>query len=182
MEISKGAPTSPTVQPFLNNRDWILVRNLEYSIGNSGVKISVPKGFVTDFASVPRILWPILSPYENYSRAAIVHDYLYWTQKCTRKQADNIFLMAMKESSVSKRKCYTVYQGVRKGGEPAWNSNKKEREAGLPKIIPPHRLDFPDNVDWKEYRRILFNDGVRDPLLDETPAYCAFGNSTDVPK
>jgi hypothetical protein len=179
---SKNIPSRPRVEPFSDNRDWVLVKNLEYSIGNSNVKISVPKGFVTDFASIPRPLWPMLSPYGKYSRAAIVHDYLYWQQECTREQADRILLIAMKESGVSRTQCAEIYAGVRAGGGPAWESNKKEKEAGLPKIIPPNRLNFPDNVNWKEYRRILFNDGVRDPLSNATPAYCAFGNSADIPE
>jgi hypothetical protein len=42
-----------------------------------------------------------LSPNGKYSKAAIVHDYLYWTQGCTREQADNLLDIAMKESNVS---------------------------------------------------------------------------------
>ena len=52
--------------------------------------ISVPKGFVTDLASIPRLFWTIFPPAAAYSYPAIIHDYLYWFQPCSRETADNI--------------------------------------------------------------------------------------------
>ena len=172
----------PVVKPFADSRDWMLVESVNYSIGNSGVIISVPKGFVTDFASIPQPLWSFgLSPYGRFSKAAIVHDYLYWTQDCTREQADNLLLIAMKESGVSKSQQNEIYLGVRAGGETAWESNKKDRAAGLIKIIPADRLNFPYEINWPDYRKQLLDLGVKEPSSTETSAYCSFGNSTDVP-
>ena len=42
-----------------------------------GLIIVVPKGFTTDGASVPRLLWPILSPLGDLRYGAIVHDFGY---------------------------------------------------------------------------------------------------------
>lgn len=39
----------------------------------------VPKGFVTDFASVPEILQGLIPPTGRYGKAAVIHDYLYRT-------------------------------------------------------------------------------------------------------
>jgi hypothetical protein len=172
----------PVVKPFADSRDWMLVETVEYSIGNSGVIISVPKGFVTDFASIPQPLWSFgLSPYGRFSKAAIVHDYLYWKQDCTREQADNLLLIAMKESGVSRTQQSEIYLGVRAGGETAWESNRRARAAGLIKIIPGDRLDFPYEINWPDYRKQLLDLGVTEPSMTETSAYCSFGNSTDVP-
>ncbi len=172
----------PVVKPFADSRDWMLVESVDYSIGNSGVIISVPKGFVTDFASIPQPLWSFgLSPYGRFSKAAIVHDYLYWTQDCTREQADNLLLIAMKESGVSRSQQDEIYLGVRAGGEAAWESNRKDRAAGLIKIIPADRLNFPYEINWPDYRKQLLDLGVKEPSLTETSAYCSFGNSKDVP-
>lgn len=41
--------------------------------------IRVPKGFITDFASVPRILHSVLPKTGKYGKAAVLHDYLYRT-------------------------------------------------------------------------------------------------------
>lgn len=174
----------PVVKPFADSRDWMLAEAVEYSIGNSGVVITVPKGFVTDFASIPQPLWSFgLSPYGRYSKAAIVHDYLYWKQDCTREQADNLLLIAMKESGVSKSQENEIYLGVRTGGAAAWESNRKDRTAGLIKIIPGDRLNFPPEINWPDYRKQLFDLGIREPSSTEiSPPYCLFGNSTDVPQ
>ena len=41
-----------------------------------GGMIIVPKGYITDLASVPRAIWGVISPFD-IARAAVVHDMLY---------------------------------------------------------------------------------------------------------
>lgn len=62
--------------------------------------VTVPKGFVTDFASIPRPFWSALRPDGEYAYAAVVHDYLYWTQTRSREEADDILKMAMEDFDV----------------------------------------------------------------------------------
>ena len=52
----------------------MLVEPLVYK-SESGRMYVVPIGFIHDYASIPRILWPILSPTGPYSRSAVLHDY-----------------------------------------------------------------------------------------------------------
>ena len=81
-----------------------LLKRFTYKIGNKNSKkcITVPKGFVTDWASVPRILHSILPPRGRYSKAAVLHDYLYKTHyKKDRKVCDKLFLEAMGVLDVS---------------------------------------------------------------------------------
>lgn len=67
-----------------------------------GLTIHVPAGFVTDFASVPRALWPLLPPNGRYGKAAVIHDYLYRTYGAGSKiVADAIFYEAMKALGVN---------------------------------------------------------------------------------
>ena len=128
---------APLLKPFADNQDWVLFRDLDYHVGESAIIISVPRGFVTDFASIPQAFWSFgLSPNGRYSKAAIVHDYLYWAQGCSRKQADNILLIAMKESDVQSSTRAEIYNGVRLGGEHAWQSNSIEKAKSLPRIVP----------------------------------------------
>lgn len=176
-----AAIESPTVRPFADHREWVLVEPLEYVIGQSGVSITVPHGFVTDFASIPQPFWSLLSPHGLYSKAAIVHDYLYWSQLCTRQQADNIFLIAMKESGVAPAQQLDIYAGVRAGGGAAWNANRDERARGLPRVIPENLLRMPPGATWAEYRKTLVVRGVKDPSFGASAPYCALGNSTAVP-
>jgi hypothetical protein len=92
--------------------------------------IEVPKGFVTDGASVPRIFWSILYPFGSYFPAALIHDYLYSkasnhltaAKKIYRKEVDQIFLQAMKDVGVGWLTRRTIYRAVRLGG---WKGYKK---------------------------------------------------------
>jgi hypothetical protein len=172
----------PWLMPFADNHDWMVIKSMEYFIGDTGVSITIPEGFVTDFASIPVALWSFgLSPHGNYSKAAIVHDFLYWAQNCTKKQADNILLIAMKESNVSSIKEDLIYQGVNLKGATSWKSNSKERRLQLPRVIPENYQNFPAKVTWSEYRASLVSAGVKDPVFPANPEYCKYGNSSKVP-
>ena len=173
----------PILKSFSDSHDWMLTHDLIYSIGNTRVEITVPKGFVTDFASIPQPLWSLgISPLGKYTKAAIVHDYLYWVQNCTKDQADNILLIAMKESEVGSWTETEIYEGVHLAGKPSWKSNSEERSRQLPKIIPPQDQNFPGNVTWVNYRKTLTAKGVKDPAFPISPAYCKYGDSSNVPK
>lgn len=64
----------------------------------SGDKVIVPRGFLTDFASFPRILRSFFNPYDpRWILPAILHDYL-WSIATTLKEyqtANDIFHEAM---------------------------------------------------------------------------------------
>jgi hypothetical protein len=175
-----GAPHNPLVRPSGNNRAFILAEPMLYEVGSTGKIITVPAGFVTDYASIPESLWSLYSPHDQYSRAAIVHDYLYWSQLCTRTQADNLFMIAMKESEVPEVTRRNVYLAVATWGYLAWDANRAERNAGLPKVVPVAQRDFPPNWSWELYRKKLVSAGVHDPVFKDN-SYCALGETTDVP-
>lgn len=173
---------APTLKPFADNQQWMLVDDLVYILGQTRVAVTVPKGFVTDFASIPRAFWSFgLSPNGKYSRAAIVHDYLYWTQSCSRLEADNILVIAMKESLVPEATRNTIYSGVRIGGGAAWDGNAAARARGLVRIVPRDSMSFGPLDLWPDYQRRLSDAGVADPVSAPNPAYCALGATTDVP-
>jgi hypothetical protein len=103
-------------------------------------RLEVPKGFVTDLASVPWYLWSALRPDGEYAYAAIVHDYLYWAQTRTRLMSDQILKSSMEDFHVDKRKIQAIYRAVRSFGESAWNENarlKAEGERRILKQFPP---------------------------------------------
>lgn len=181
--IQKAMIPAPIVKPFADNRDWMLVENLEYTIGDTGIKIKIPKGFVTDFASIPKWYWHYgLSPHGRYSKAAIVHDYLYWVQCCTKKQADNILLIAMKESGVPAFDRIKIHRGVQLRGGRYWKLNEEARKKNMPKVIPENYQNFPANLTWNDYRQILISESVTDPEFDTGESYCKYGDSGEVPR
>ena len=117
------------VSPLSDGYRWVIRDEFSYDVGElgSGDTIYVPLNFVTDFASVPRVLWWLFPKWGIYGNAAVIHDWLYWDQYKKRKTSDDIFLEAMEVLGVPKWKRYLLYQSVRIFGWFAWNSNKKDR-------------------------------------------------------
>ena len=126
-------------------RKWILSRALTYTnpdidedaLERVGVKvvgsrITVKKDFVTDLASVPRMCWAFIAPWD-VARAAIIHDLLYKRIRQHRKAhskslgedmevvnkakkaSDDAFHMAMKDADppVAGWKIAAAYYSVR---------------------------------------------------------------------
>jgi len=74
--------------------------------------IMIPKGFVTDGASVPRVFWSLFPPNRtDYLPCAIVHDYLCDLREF--RKADECFLECLKHLKVSKFTTYTMFIAVR---------------------------------------------------------------------
>lgn len=81
--------------------------------------IKVPKGFVTDYASIPKLLRAIILPYGKHSGASVVHDWLYSSNcnlEISREQADKIFLEVLKEEKVNFLLRTLMYISVKKFG------------------------------------------------------------------
>lgn len=116
-----------------------LLTPFEYHIGkypadNKNI-IRVPTHFVTDFASIPRIFWAILSPMDEYAKAAVLHDWLYYTGKFSKKETEKIFREAMNVIKTPKWKIFFVYWAVYYFGFMAWNKHRKDRKKGVGNII-----------------------------------------------
>jgi len=186
MAAGQQTPPSRPLLAFGDNQNWILLEPLVYVIGDTSERIVVPAGFVTDLASVPSEFWgpPLtLTPTGQYSRAAIIHDYLYWSQKCTRDQADRLMVIAMKESNVGRFDAVAIYEGVHLGGERAWLANAAEKARGLPRILPERfRAPADPNMVWPDYARVLMAQDVRSLEPPDDGSYCRYGNTTDVPR
>jgi hypothetical protein len=108
------------------NKTFTLVADMEYHVGEypSENKIVVPKGFVSDLASSPRALWAIFPPIGRYTKAALLHDWLYTERKLSRKQCDEIFIEAMEVLGVRKSYRYPMYWAVRAFGQKNYKGNK----------------------------------------------------------
>lgn len=115
--------TSPADLRFLGEYRFELLSPFYYHVGDypSEQIICVPAGFVTDFASVPRLLWAIFPPHGKWAKAAIVHDFLY-TKPHTRskEECDLIFLEAMSVLGVPVVTRKLMYWAVRFFGREAY--------------------------------------------------------------
>ena len=135
-------------------RKWVLSRALTYRNWHIDVKalekigvecpahrITCKKDFVTDLASVPRMCWAFIAPWD-VARAAIIHDLLYKRIRqyrsaggddkkvisAAKKAADDVFHMAMKdaEPSVANWKIAAAYYSVRMFGR--WSIIPREED------------------------------------------------------
>jgi hypothetical protein len=84
-----------------------------------GGKITIPKGFITDGATIPRILWPILANTDpDILYASFIHDFLYAVhgklpdRTLTKDQADNILREQMIVVGAPRWKADIVYRAV----------------------------------------------------------------------
>ena len=160
---------------FPDGQAWMIDGGLAWGIGFSDAVVFVPRGFVHHRAGVPSVLWSLAS----YTRAAVVHDWLYWAQPCSRLQADNLLMIAMKENGVPWMRRQLVYTAVRLQGHAIWRRNAQERELGMPRINPYGYV--PDNMNWPELRAKMFREGVRDVRYVLPDDYCRLGDSQEVP-
>ena len=102
----------------LTEEDIEVLKSVGVKVTKKG-KVTVPKGFVTDMASVPRACWMFIAPFD-VARAAVIHDLLYknirqyrwnWREDKIREPklelerifrakeiSDKIFLCAMNDS------------------------------------------------------------------------------------
>ena len=169
------APIRPVAfEPFADGNFSVTMSPMSYSVGSTGKTILVPAGFVTDFASTPRAMWSFLPPFGTYQKAAVMHDYLYWTQGCTRKQADDILWEAMVESGISETDLRIIYAGVRAGGQSAWDQNSRDRQAGGIKFVLPGsagKIQLDANDLWPEYQATHPHTAY-DVKPVPPPAYC----------
>jgi len=118
--------TKPLRIEDVDGRNFRLLESFIYYTNKKEV-ICVPEGFITDFASIPRLFWSIIgSPIGRYGKAAVVHDWLYHTQKYSRKYADAIFLEAMAVLGVNWLKRRTMWLAVRIGGHFPWKKRETE--------------------------------------------------------
>ncbi|QCD52795.1 DUF1353 domain-containing protein [Campylobacter sp. RM16192] len=89
--------------------------------------VVIPAGFIFDGASVPKLFTNIFPKSgARYDRAACLHDWLYATQTTSRKEADDLFLQAMKADGVNWITRKTIYRAVRMFGWSAWRKVNRD--------------------------------------------------------
>jgi len=118
----------------------ILVESFEFELDN--IEMSIPKGFESDRASVPRIFWNLIPPLGKYSIAALIHDYFYRTHRIkgwmlavgkkewvdapiTKDFADTAFLSIMKHYNVKAWRRNVMYWAVKYFGSKSWEAHSK---------------------------------------------------------
>lgn len=138
------------VSPLADGQTWVVMRPFGYDVGaeGSGDTVDVAVGFQTDFASIPRPFWIVLPKWGTYGNAAVVHDWLYWTQSRSRAASDHILWEAMGVLGVGGVTRFVIYHAVRWFGGFAWLRNRADRAAGYDRVL----ATLPDKA-WTESTR-----------------------------
>ena len=115
--------TKLVIEKLGNTKYYISLEGFEYHVGDypSDEIITVPKGFITDFASVPDCLHWILPPNGKYGKAAVIHDYCYFSACYSKLKSDKIFLEGMEVLGVAKWKRDIMYYAVVLFGWYGWH-------------------------------------------------------------
>lgn len=69
---------------------FILVE--DYEVVSGVYRFTVPKGFETNGADIPRVFWFIVHPFKpKYLHAVVAHDYLCRHRQVGTREADSVF-------------------------------------------------------------------------------------------
>lgn len=120
--------TTPFRAELIGKNLWRVLEPFEYHVGSlpSNDIIVVEAGFVTNFASVPRMFWPLISPIDYHGKAAVVHDYAYFKNLYgDRKKCDQLFLEGLRVLKTPEWKAIAMYDAVRMFGWHRWNYLRK---------------------------------------------------------
>lgn len=116
--------TALLLTPLPDGRRWRVESPFAYRTSWHR-QFTVPRGFVTDLASVPRVFWNILPPFGRYTEAAVLHDWLYRTHRVPRPDADQLLRDAMELGRVPGLTRALIYYAVRWFGWAAWHDARR---------------------------------------------------------
>lgn len=117
---------------FVDGRKWEVMHAIPWYDETRDWTVVVPAGFLTDFASIPRAVWPLLPKTgRTYTRPAVVHDWLYHAgavdgEPITRGYADQALKHAMQEEGAPWALRHLIHRAVRVGGWQVWRKRRKQ--------------------------------------------------------
>jgi hypothetical protein len=121
--------------------------------------VITPAGYVTDFASIPKAVQFLISPFGKHAEAAVIHDWLYTLgrkgDRHGRWVADVAFAKALKLLEVHWLKRQVMYWAVRLGGAKGY---------GLPGDFAFRRVDDLAVIDPPPPREPFATTFARAPL------------------
>ena len=111
-----------------------LLAPLAYASDLLGRVLIVPGGFVTDFASVPRLPVAFLLAGDCAHEAAVCHDWLYSTHEVDRSMADAVFREACLIGEPEWR-AWLMWAGVRIGGSGPYHAKGQRQPAHIAPLM-----------------------------------------------
>lgn len=105
---------------------WKITAPFVYQSDLLGRTITVEPGFLTDFASVPRVPFAYWLFGDTSHRAAVIHDWLFHHHEiCDEPTANKVLREAMGVANIPGWRRWGIYMGVKIGGESSWEEDGK---------------------------------------------------------
>lgn len=104
-------------------RRWRLIAPFIFSV--DGERFEVPVYFWTDFASIPRLIWPVISPYD-LGDGPVPHDFGYFTGLKDKRFWDEVLRACMELDGIPSWKRRAAYRAVDLFGGRTWNNYRKQ--------------------------------------------------------
>lgn len=113
----------PKIQPLVSSGKNLYQLISDYRFTLWGTVFTVPRGFIFDGASIPRVFWTTTgSPFTpKFVLPGLVHDFFYRTHKVTRQTADKHFKDLLLAQGVGVYTRNKMYWAVRLFGRKAWS-------------------------------------------------------------
>lgn len=120
-----------------------LLQPLVYRSDLLGRCVTVPAGFITDFASVPRIPVAYLLAGGCANAAAVLHDWMYTTHEVDRATADAVFREAIIAGGEPTWRAWLMWAGVRIGGSHPYETAGQRQPEYVARVIDYAHPDGP---------------------------------------
>jgi hypothetical protein len=95
---------------------WVCTLTDVTFIDEDGSVYVAPAGTLTDFASVPRIVWAVFPKMGKHNRAAVMHDAHCAEQRLSSPTVHAIFRRGLKACGCSRATVFWMWFGVRAFG------------------------------------------------------------------
>lgn len=106
--------------------ELLLETTLEYDFRGEIFSVVIPKGFQTNFGSVPKRFRGLISNIGRYNKSYLLHDYQYsleCKQDISRSDADILLRKNLESDGMSWFDRWSVYYSVKYFGSSKWRKN-----------------------------------------------------------
>ena len=116
---------------WIDGERWVIRHGFRFYLtgDEAGEFVDVPDGFVTNFASTPRIAWFAFPPTGSYAQAAVVHDKLFLApvvrsahsaRPCPVSETPRIFASAAEACGTSWLTRRVMFRMLQAFSHPSW--------------------------------------------------------------
>lgn len=109
-----GKFLDPLILQAYAKGEWVLATDFRYQAVDGSI-YTAPRYFITDLASTPWLVTPLLRGIEDRA-CGVIHDLLYCQNELPRQGCDALFQEMLLALGADRRRAWLMYVGLRIGG------------------------------------------------------------------